>query len=121
MDPGILPWQRISNQFPIDERILSAAGWNKEQLQEVKEESEMSRESIGSLGFDGPLAALSKKRVNLTDYFKEPSRWLPIRLSIAAERWKPSLPNPSWDPPKHTLTTPNRRAVRFAWLASPEQ
>ena len=35
------------------------------------EQAKSGLDPIGSLGFDGPLAALSKNRVNMADYFKE--------------------------------------------------
>ncbi len=60
-DPLQLPWLQPLNQLSIDDRILSAAGWNAEQVQEIQEQAEFGREPVGSLGFDGPLAALSKK------------------------------------------------------------
>ncbi len=71
INPQSLPWQRAENVFEIDERILAAAGWNAEEISELQYEAAQNREPVGSLGFDGPLAALSKTRVNLADYFKE--------------------------------------------------
>jgi glutamate synthase (NADPH/NADH) large chain len=66
----VLLWEP-QNQVPVDERLLAAAGWNLEQVQDVLDQAHNGRESVGSLGFDGPLAALSNNRVNLSDYFKE--------------------------------------------------
>ena len=65
------PWYQAGSHNPIDEKVLSAAGWNSEHIQEVIEQAKFGLDPVGSLGFDGPLAALSRKRVNLADYFKE--------------------------------------------------
>ncbi len=52
--------------------VLAANGWLKDHLQEIQSYVSGSPEDqISSLGYDGPLAALSKTRVNLADYFKE--------------------------------------------------
>ncbi len=61
----------LHNSLEINNVILSASGWNAEQIQEVREISQTGSDPVGSLGFDGPLAVLSQKRVNLADYFKE--------------------------------------------------
>ena len=53
------------------ERWLSAFGWGKEDREWVQALAESGSEPLGSLGFDGPLAALSTERQNLADYFKE--------------------------------------------------
>ena len=37
----------------------------------VQQMADNGAEPIGSLGYDGPLAALSPERQNLADYFKE--------------------------------------------------
>lgn len=55
----------------VDDRILAAAGWNREHVQDIGEMAANAREPICSLGFDGPLAALSSQMVNIADYFKE--------------------------------------------------
>ncbi|MDB4893754.1 MAG: glutamate synthase large subunit, partial [Firmicutes bacterium] len=53
------------------ERLLSAMGWSGEDLQMIRAMAGSGAEPIGSLGYDGPLAALSEARHNLADYFKE--------------------------------------------------
>ncbi|MCX8024697.1 MAG: hypothetical protein N3A60_05805, partial [Thermanaerothrix sp.] len=57
---------------PINSRLLSANGWLRDHLNEVAAlASEQKDDLISSLGYDGPLAALSRARVNLADFFKE--------------------------------------------------
>ena len=53
------------------DRWLSAFGWGREDREWVQALAENGSEPLGSLGFDGPLAALSTERQNLADYFKE--------------------------------------------------
>ena len=65
------PWYQAKNRYAVNEKLLAAAGWNTEQTQEVIEQAEYGVDPVGSMGFDGPLAALSRNRVNLADYFKE--------------------------------------------------
>ena len=66
-----LPWYQTKNQYELNDKLLSAAGWNTEQVREVTEQAKTGKDPVGSLGYDGPLAALSRNRVNLSDYFKE--------------------------------------------------
>jgi glutamate synthase (NADPH/NADH) large chain len=53
------------------ERRLAALGWGREDRAWVQELAENGSDPIGSMGYDGPLAALSGERQNITDYFKE--------------------------------------------------
>ena len=46
-------------------------GWQREDMKLVQQMASNGAEPIGSLGYDGPLAALSEERQNLADYFKE--------------------------------------------------
>jgi len=56
----------------IHNRLLAANGWLKDHLNEVESLiSDNKDDLISSLGYDGPLAPLSKFRVNLADFFKE--------------------------------------------------
>ena len=50
---------------------LAALGWERYHLELVETMAAQGKELIGSLGWDGPLAALSQTRVNIADYFKE--------------------------------------------------
>lgn len=54
-----------------EERLLSALGWSGEDLQIIQHIGQTGNEPVGSLGYDGPLAALAEGRHNLADYFKE--------------------------------------------------
>ncbi|MFO7173387.1 MAG: glutamate synthase-related protein [Bacillota bacterium] len=53
------------------DRLLAALGWSAEDHQMVRALAQTGSEPIGSLGYDGPLAALAEERQNLADYFKE--------------------------------------------------
>ncbi len=55
----------------VVERILAGFGWQREDTKLVQQMASNGAEPIGSLGYDGPLAALSTERQNLADYFKE--------------------------------------------------
>lgn len=70
-DQPPIPWQQPGGQYEVNKTHLAIAGWNNEQVQEVLEQSRIGKDTVGSMGFDGPLAILSKIRVNLADYFKE--------------------------------------------------
>ncbi len=52
-------------------QLLGALGWYHEDLEQLEQLYKTGNEVVGSLGYDGPLAALSRERVNLSDYFKE--------------------------------------------------
>jgi glutamate synthase (NADPH) large chain len=55
----------------VDEGILAAFGWQRDDVKLCQQMASNGAEPIGSLGYDGPLAALSPERQNLADYFKE--------------------------------------------------
>ena len=55
----------------VEDRILAGFGWQREDSKLVQQMGSNGQEPIGSLGYDGPLAALSPERQNLADYFKE--------------------------------------------------
>jgi glutamate synthase (NADPH) large chain len=59
-----------SSNINLDNR-LSAFGWGREDREWVQELAKNGSDPISSLGYDGPLAALSKERQNISDYFKE--------------------------------------------------
>lgn len=72
-DPTLsqFPWNHVDAR-PIEQPILAANGWLKDHLNEVASlVSDKKDDLVSSLGYDGPLAAMSKVRVNLADYFKE--------------------------------------------------
>jgi glutamate synthase (NADPH/NADH) large chain len=55
----------------VDERVLAGFGWQRDDVKLCQQMASNGAEPIGSLGYDGPLAALSPERQNLADYFKE--------------------------------------------------
>jgi glutamate synthase (NADPH/NADH) large chain len=55
----------------VSERVLAGMGWQREDTKLVQQMASNGAEPIGSLGYDGPLAALSPERQNLADFFKE--------------------------------------------------
>ncbi len=55
----------------VPNRILAGFGWQRDDVKLVQQMASNGSEPVGSLGYDGPLAALSPERQNLADYFKE--------------------------------------------------
>ena len=55
----------------VAESILAGFGWQRDDVKICQQMASNGQEPIGSLGYDGPLAALSPERQNLADYFKE--------------------------------------------------
>ena len=53
------------------ENLMSALAWKSTDVQGLREMARSGQDPIASLGYDGPLAALSLSRQNLSDYFKE--------------------------------------------------
>src|SRR4029450_6054325 len=60
-----------SEPVKVEETLLAGFGWEREDAKVVQQMAPHGAEPIGSLGYDGPLAALSPERQNLADYFKE--------------------------------------------------
>jgi len=60
-----------SDPVEVPERILAGFGWQRDDVKLVQQMASNGAEPIGSLGYDGPLAALSPERQNLADHFKE--------------------------------------------------
>ncbi len=69
VDVPALPWQ--TRVAAINTTTMAALGWERYHLGIIESISEDKKEQISSLGWDGPLAAFSQTRVNLSDYFKE--------------------------------------------------
>jgi glutamate synthase (NADPH/NADH) large chain len=63
------PWH--NRQFAVNTTLMSALGWERYHVDVVSTIGETRKEQIGALGWDGPIGALAKTRVNLADYFKE--------------------------------------------------
>ncbi|MBC8043669.1 MAG: alpha-hydroxy-acid oxidizing protein [Rhizobacter sp.] len=53
------------------ENLYSAFGWIKDDADDLEKMAESGKEVLGSMGYDGALASLSKDLRNLPDYFKE--------------------------------------------------
>ncbi len=60
-----------SEPVKVEDRVLAGFGWQREDTKLVQQMASNGAEPIGSLGYDGPLAALSPERQNLADFFKE--------------------------------------------------
>ena len=59
-----------SSEINLDNR-MSAFGWGREDREWIQELAQNGSDPLSSLGYDGPLAPLSKERQNIADYFKE--------------------------------------------------
>lgn len=64
-----LPW--MERETKLNPVTMAALGWERYHTELIPDLAQSKKEQIGSLGWDGPLAALSRNRVNLTDFFKE--------------------------------------------------
>jgi len=62
---------QFGNSYDMTTAVFSAGGWNREHVQELESLANVGKDLVGSLGHDGPLAVLSKNRVNLADFYKE--------------------------------------------------
>ncbi|MDP9227804.1 MAG: glutamate synthase, partial [Actinomycetota bacterium] len=60
-----------SDPVQVPAHILAGFGWQRDDVKLVQQMASNGAEPIGSLGYDGALAALSPERQNLADYFKE--------------------------------------------------
>jgi glutamate synthase (NADPH) large chain len=69
VNPAAYPWR--TRQTALNANTMAALGWERYHTSVVEALGETNKEQIGSLGWDGPIAALSKTRVNVADYFKE--------------------------------------------------
>jgi glutamate synthase (NADPH) large chain len=55
----------------VNATTMAALGWERYHTQVVESLAETNKELVGSLGWDGPVGAISKTRVNIADFFKE--------------------------------------------------
>ena len=69
-EPIQIPWQLPEQRAQLEPYLLKACGWNMEHVQEINDLVKNGK-GVSSLGYDGPLAAISHRRTNLADYFKE--------------------------------------------------
>ncbi|MDX2137148.1 MAG: glutamate synthase-related protein [Chloroflexota bacterium] len=63
------PWREQA--VALNTTTMAALGWERYHTNVVEAVAEASKELVGSLGWDGPLAAISRTRVNVADFFKE--------------------------------------------------
>ncbi|MFN8378652.1 MAG: glutamate synthase-related protein [Anaerolineae bacterium] len=63
------PWQVSAPA--VNTTLMAALGWERYHTTIIEAMAENNKELVGSLGWDGPLGALSQTRVNLADFFKE--------------------------------------------------
>jgi glutamate synthase (NADPH/NADH) large chain len=63
--------QEIVADSSAKENWYSAFGWEREGIQMIESMADTGAEPIRSLGFDGPLAAISNERQNIADFIKE--------------------------------------------------
>jgi glutamate synthase (NADPH) large chain len=66
---NVFPW--VARATAINTNTMASLGWERYHTEVITTMAINKKEQIGSLGWDGPLAALSHKRVNLADFFKE--------------------------------------------------
>ena len=64
-----MPWKQRTTV--VNTNTMAALGWERYHVNFVETIAESLKEQVGSLGWDGPLAALSQTRINVADYFKE--------------------------------------------------
>ncbi|MCA9913830.1 MAG: hypothetical protein KC496_10800, partial [Anaerolineae bacterium] len=65
----LLPWHE--HDLNVNTAMMSGLGWERYHVGLIETIAQTGKEMIGSLGWDGPLAAMSQTRTNLADYFKE--------------------------------------------------
>ncbi|MCF6094406.1 glutamate synthase-related protein [Microaerobacter geothermalis] len=59
------------DKIDVSNQMYSAFGWDREHIQLAEQMASNGAEPIHSLGYDGPLAALSNERQNIADFIKE--------------------------------------------------
>ncbi|MGH7493121.1 MAG: glutamate synthase-related protein [bacterium] len=56
---------------PLPEARFAAFGWQRDDVEILEAQAASGKETIGSTGYDGPLAILAQGLRNLSEYFKE--------------------------------------------------
>lgn len=64
-----VPW--YISPSPVNTTTMAAQGWERYHVSFMETIAESHKEQVGSLGWDGALAALSQTRMNIADYYKE--------------------------------------------------
>jgi len=114
----------------VADRILAGFGWQRDDVKLVQQMASNGAEPVGSLGYDGPLAALSPERQNLADYFKETvavvtnpaidrEREMEHFSTRAVFGRRPSLDDASLDTATVETAFPVISAATMAWRRSP--
>ncbi|MBC7811447.1 MAG: alpha-hydroxy-acid oxidizing protein [Burkholderiales bacterium] len=67
--PTAYPW--LERVAAVNTTTMAALGWERYHLSLIDALAADKKEEIGSLGWDGPLAAISQTRENIPDFFKE--------------------------------------------------
>ena len=70
VEVGVMP-DEVEDLAVRREQQFAALGYEPEDLRQAMFMEETANELIGSLGYDGPLAALATKRANLADFLQE--------------------------------------------------
>ena len=70
VEVGVMP-DEVEDLAVRREQQFAALGYEPEDLRQATFMEETANEPIGSLGYDGPLAALATKRTNLADFLQE--------------------------------------------------
>jgi len=66
-----LPPDEVEDLAVRREQLFAALGFEPDDLRSATSMEQTGNETIGSLGYDGPLAALSARRVNIADFLHE--------------------------------------------------
>jgi glutamate synthase (NADPH/NADH) large chain len=97
----------------LQENLMSALAWKSSDVQNLREIARSGQDPISSLGYDGPLAALSLSRQNLSDYFKEQVAVV-TNPAIDRERESEHFSTRVYLGPRPRLSRPVRQVVELA-------
>ena len=97
---------------------LTAFGWSRDDQTWARALAEQGRDPIASLGYDGPLAALSDRLHNLSDYFKEKVAVV-TNPAVDREREQEHFSTQVVIGPRPPLTPDDAPAPQCVVLASP--
>jgi glutamate synthase (NADPH) large chain len=97
----------------VRENLLSALAWKSTDVANLAEMARTGQDPITSLGYDGPLAALSLSRQNLSDYFKEQVAVV-TNPAIDRERESEHFSTRVYLGPRPTLRGPRQKGIELA-------
>lgn len=69
--PAIAAMIDRKEDIKLNAAVMSGLGWERFHVGLIEAMAQAGKELIGSLGWDGALAAMSNTRMNMADYFKE--------------------------------------------------